>query len=881
MIDFAITFARPAALWLLLAVPVIAILGLTLGNRRRGITRLVVGLRVLVVALLIVALADPLLARGGTDQNTIFVVDRSRSIDEQTAAEATNWVMSAIDGADSGDNVSVVTFGGSPVLAQSPTDAADVGRSWSDASLPDGATDATDISSAIAMARALPMGGSRRVVLLSDGAENAGVALDQAQQAAAEGVPIDVVTLPGVGEGDLRVAGLTAPTSTWQGEPFSVLVSVAASAVGPGTVSLVIDGQVAQQIEATFREGISSFQFDISDLPPGFHSLEAQVASTAVPDRYPENNLLPHAVVVRGAPKVLVVAPEGVDSGALIAALQAQGAETVPALPADVPSQISLLGQYDAIVLDNVPASALTLDQHANIQAVVQMLGRGLIVIGGTSAYGPGGYAGSPLEEVLPVKVRVTEGQERQNVAVLFIVDRSGSMTYDPLGGTSKIDMAKQAIQTAATSLSDGDFVGVLAFDDDQQWIVEMMQITGQPDRDFIITQVDTIEPEGGTEIYPALSLGFDAIKNVDADARHVVLLTDGKSRSGTREAYQKLIDEVITENTTLSTIAIGDDADTELLMFLAEQGGGRYHFTDKPEDIPRITLEEAQSAGNQSVVRGDFRVIQNAPSPIMTNLDPELFPPLQGYDFAEPKPGGQVILTSTRTDPLLAKWQYGLGRVVAWTGDDGADFTLGWQSWEAYGPFWMNVVRWALPDPENRPLLVSAEREGSGTVLSVDALSSPGETDTAFGVTTATVTTLSGATVDVELHQSGPGQYEARLDGQEPGAYLVQVTQQRGSDVIEEMAGFALPPSPELQPATGSQELLHAIAAQTGGRVLSLADAPDVFDAAGLSGTALREYDPIWYIPLVVALVTLLAEIGLRTGVLRELISLLRRSGS
>lgn len=79
-------------------------------------------------------------------------------------------------------------------------------------------------------------------------------------------------------------------------------------------------------------------------------------------------------------------------------------------------------------------------------------------------------------------------------------------------------------------------------------------------------------EPRG-TEIYPALALGFDAIRNVEADVRHIVLLSDGKSRTGTRETYARLIDDVVADRVTLSTIAIGEDADTDLLNFLADQG--------------------------------------------------------------------------------------------------------------------------------------------------------------------------------------------------------------------------------------------------------------------------------------------------------------------
>ena len=82
-------------------------------------------------------------------------------------------------------------------------------------------------------------------------------------------------------------------------------------------------------------------------------------------------------------------------------------------------------------------------------------------------------------------------------------------------------------------------------------------------------------------------------------------------------------------------------------------------------------------------MIRGAFRPIQTAPSPILAAVDPESLPDLAGYDFAEAKPDAQVILTSDREDPVLAKWQYGLGRVIAWTADNGSDLAAPWAMWE------------------------------------------------------------------------------------------------------------------------------------------------------------------------------------------------------
>ncbi len=856
-----LTFARPSALWVLLLLPVVAVLGLTMGVRRRGLPRAALPLRIGVIALLTIALAEPLLTEGGGASSTVFVIDRSKSISDGTASGIDQWLSSALDEAGSNDRAAVVTFGSSADVAATTARAEDVGRDWDG---PEAAErENTDIESALALARTLPLGGSRRIVLASDGAENIGAAMNQAAQAAADGTPIDVLPLDGVGQDDLRVEGAVAPSSVWLGEPVTVLASVVTGGGGDGRLELVVDGTTVQNVEATFAPGITSHSFlPVPDLTPGFHSLTVRVSPTTATDRFVENNEFPLALIVRDAPKLLLVSQPGTDSGRLKAALERRGAVVTSSAPADVSSRLSEISTFDAVLLNNVPAGALSIDQMTALREATRK-GRGLVVLGGTTSYGPGGYAGTILEETMPVTVKVTDGKERQRVAVLIIFDKSGSMSYDPLGGTSKIDMAKEAVRLASQSLANGDEVGILSFNDQQHWVIQLTKIVGPETRSQIEAAIAAVTADGGTEIYPALDVGYDEISQSDAEVRHIILLSDGKSRTGTPESYKRLIES--SSGITLSTIAIGDDADTELMQSLAEWGNGRYHFTDKPEDIPRVTLAEAQSAGSQSVIRGSFQPLYTLPSPIMAGFDPEELPILDGYDFAEAKTNAQVVLTSERDDPILAKWQFGLGRVVAWTADDATDFAIGWQAWPRYDEFWSSLVRWSLPDPENRSIQVSVERDGPEAVVTVNAVGEQGDY-VDLAETRATITSpTGGVAADVPLYQSGPGEYQLRVRAPESGAYQVALTQRRGEEILNELAGFAVPPSPELQPAPNGGALLTALAARTGGRVLSMDEPGSVFAGTAGNGSALRDYRPVWFVPLAAAFALLLIELAVR----------------
>lgn len=861
-----LVWARPGALWLLLLVPLFAALGYWLGVRRGRVARAALLWRLAVVSLLVIGLAEPLVASGAGSGGAVFVVDRSASIGEEARDAADRWLKDALAAAPGTRRAAVVEFGAKPVLTTPPGAAGDlVSSEATDASIDPAFT---DVASALGLARALPLGGGQRIVLLSDGAENIGAAVDQAAQAALEDVPIDVVPLAGVSDADLRVEGLSAPSSAWEGEPITVLAGVETGRAGPATIELLVDGQVKTTTKADLPEGLSSQAFTLDDLSPGFHSLEVRVQGEAEANRRTDDDQLPHGIVVRDRPRILLVVPEGADAGIMRGILERGGSDVTVTAPADIPSRLSELGAWDGFVLDNVPAAALSVDQVAGLREATRSLGRGLVVVGGTSSYGPGGYAGSPLEEALPVTVKVTDGRERQRVALLLIMDKSGSMGYDPLGGKGKIEMAKEAVRLAARALAPGDQIGLLVFNDRQEWIVPLTTIEGESTFTSIDRKISAIEPDGGTEILPALSVGLDAIRNAEADARHIVLLSDGKARTGTRESYQRLLDDALTDRTTLSTIAIGEDADTDLLNFLADEGGGRYHFTTMDEEIPQFTLQEARSAGSQSVIRGAFRPIQVAPSPILAGIDPNTLPDLAGYDFAEAKPDAQVILTSDREDPVLAKWQYGLGRVVAWTADNGSDLAAPWASWDGFDDFWAAAVRWALPDPERRPLTVSTRRDGDDVVLTVAAAGENGDFAD-FLPTFASVKTADGKpVVSQEMTQTAPGEYTLRLPAPAAGAYAVEVRQERQSGSLVETAGITVPPSPETLPSSNGAALLQAIAARTGGQTLSLDDPGAVWNAPTPGGSSLREHRAVWYIPVGLALALFVVDVAVRMGI-------------
>jgi hypothetical protein len=259
-----------------------------------------------------------------------------------------------------------------------------------------------------------------------------------------------------------------------------------------------------------------------------------------------------------------------------------------------------------------------------------------------------------------------------------------------------------------------------------------------------------------------------------------------------------------------------------------------------------------------------------------MTGLDPATLPPLDGYDFTEARPGAQVILVSHRSDPVLAKWQFGLGRVVAWTPDDGADLASQWGGWEKFDQFWAAVLRWTLPDPENRSVSTEISRDGPDVVLSLITSGNISADDYVdLSMLEARITGPGGAVTDnIDLAESGAGQFQVRIRGADAGAYKLELVDAAGVTQPEQY-GFTLPGSPELLPDPGGEKVLAAIAASTGGRVLSLDSPADLFDAPRPGGEVLRTYRPVWSWLAAAALALFLIELTIRLNGVSRLRSL------
>jgi len=404
---------------------------------------------------------------------------------------------------------------------------------------------------------------------------------------------------------------------------------------------------------------------------------------------------------------------------------------------------------------------------------------------------------------------------------MFLVIDRSGSMDIVSGGGgqgsgaATKMAMAREAAIEAVGLLQPEDTLGVIAFDSSLMWVVPPTKLHGPDDIAPIQARLATIKAGGGTSILPALEAAFQAALKSDAPLKHIVLMTDGESND---RGYEELLGRMSAAQVTMSTLAIGSDADTRLLNMLARIGGGRYYFTERSAQIPRITSKETTILTRNAVIEGQVATVVSDPSPILRSISGDL-PNLSGYVATTRKDRAVTALETQRGHPLLAHWQYGLGRVVAWTSQAQQGWASEWSNWQDAPQFWSQAVRWALPAPvqPNFQPSVQVGADGRQVHMTVQALGDDGRFAN-LQDTRATVVSPDGSARELVLAQRGPGLYGVDTRVSTPGQYRVLFKQ----GAREELAAFTTPDSVELHSVGANTPLLEQLAGASGGRALS-----------------------------------------------------------
>ena len=773
--------------------------------------RWALGLRCVLLVMLLVSLTKPTIPRWADRLNVTFLMDMSDSVSLAARESAYRFAVQSAANMQPGDQAGVVVFGEEAIVDQPLRATAKLERPQAQVG-----GRGTNLAQALQLGLATaPPGQANRFVLLTDGRQNQGNALAVAQAAKDAGADIYYVPAPLTFPQEVVVESMVLPQEVKFGEPFQAKVVAWSQAETQGRLSLYRNAEFLGSQVVRLSPGKNVFTYRQSLEQSGIHVYQAALDVDG--DTIEENNRAVGTLVVRGRPQVLLAEKDRNQAQALAAALRSQHVDVTVVEADKIPKDMAGLQKYDGLILSNVSSLKMTKKQMENIRDYVREQGGGLVMLGGEESFGLGGYYRTPIEEALPVTMEVKQKIEIPSLAVVLSIDRSGSMAMTTDEKVTKLDIAKEAAHLVVDLLDDRNEVGVMSWDTEFIWDAPVKPAR---DKQGIHHAISTIKAGGGTDGYPALKEAYQILFDRPALLKHVIFLSDGQM---TRGDFSGLLRRMAKDKITVSTVAIGKDADVPLMVDVAKWGRGRFYYTEDDSTIPRIFTLETQLASKASLVEQPFKATVASPAhEAIQEIDWKEAPPLGGYVATSMKSSADLVLMTHQEDPLLATWRYGLGRSVAFTSDAKPKWGVLWVRWGGFNKFWSQVTRWTLRTGTRSDTVATVSRSDNVGEVLVDAIDPKGEfinfLDTQVGVVSPDKT----RTV-VDLEQIGPGRYRGRFPASQEGVYLVGMAQRRADQMVgSQLAGLVVPYGQEFRDLGVDETLLRELSELTGGGMLT-----------------------------------------------------------
>lgn len=780
-------------LWLLLLIPAAGYLLLTGWSRFQKAStlyRLSFILRIMSVVLLIFALASPAIHRPVDEEQIIFLWDRSASMaaSEKDIEQQLNQVL-----AGSGDHQStgVFTFAEdfqSLLPLSSENDLLPAERA-------DNKDGHTDIAQALELAaNSGEKSLATRIVLLSDGNETRSSVLESLDRISNDRLSIDVLPIEPPAGNEATLSEFQTPAQAFKGEELNFSMIIEADQRSSGEIVLSANDREIDRIDVELDEGRNILTHNFTADDEGLLKFDAAIEIEG--DGFLQNNRLTSLTEVEGPPEVLIVSGEGQSPIAGLADQDNLRIEEIS--PSGLPSNLSSILAYDAVIFDNVSGTDVGEQTMAVIEQAVKEFGMGFMMVGGDQSFGLGGYFKTPIEKLLPVEMEVKGKHELPSLGLVIVMDRSGSMAGQ------KMELAKEAAARSVELLREDDVVGVIAFDDKPWEIVPTQKLE---DREQAIEDILSVAPGGGTEIYSSLAEAYSQLEDLDLQRKHIILLTDGQS--STQNDYNGLIEDGLSDKITLSTVAIGQDADRALLETLADTGTGRFYDVVDATTIPAILSRETVMMSRTYIVDEPFYPLfyESAWSPLVE----EGVPQMNSYIATTAKDTARIVAESEQQDPVLAEWNYGLGKSVAFTSGSGA-WSGEFQNWSNWPAFWNRSVSQILPSFTEAPFTISRKDQGVYTIEDPSQNSA---------ILNAVVINEKGEELPVQTEPVAPGIIDVHLD-EEPGLVFFSILNETGAAY---RTGITIPYGAEYRSEPADTQLLTALAARSGGEVLESLD--------------------------------------------------------
>jgi len=828
-------FEQPQWLWLCALVPVLVVASLRslagLDPARR-IAALIV--RSALVVLVAVCLAHVRHVQRSDDLTVLFLMDRSYSVQEKQTAQE-EFIRQVATDMPADDRIGLIDFARNAYLQQLPLSGYYVppGRL---PIMPN--TDRTDVAAALRLAMAMfPHDTTKRVVLMSDGNDNMGDVLTEARRAKADGIPVDVVPLWYRHQNEVYFDRMIAPAYAEPGEQLPIRMVIHSYQRVGGTIDVYQNEQLVNLPEASrhveLAPGKSTFYIKLPVHESGAQTIRAVFhPDNERLDAVALNNSASAFTFVSGKSRALVISDNPAHDRVLVEAMRRESVLVDLKATADL-GEFGLLQMlnYATIVLSNVPAAAFTQQQQEELAIYVRDMGSGLIMLGGDQSFGAGGWIGTPVEEIMPVSFEIKHKKVIPCGALVLIMHSCEI----PRGNYWGKEMAKKSVDT----ISSRDLIGILAYSFSPGGATWEVPLSENANKAAVKAAIDKMQigdmPDFDSTMHMALRELITG-RGRDAAQKHVIILSDGDAQPPS----PRLLADYVANKITVSTIAIGWGAHVmqSTMQSIASQTGGKFYQARNPKQLPQIFVKESSVVRRPLIVDEAFQPqILHAYSELLSGIDAsEPLPPLRGMVLTSAKPSPNVFVPIIRAtddgeDPVLAHWQAGLGKSVAFTSGYWPVWGDAWTQWSKFAKFWAQLIRWTMRQESPANFDTYTKIEGNRGRIVIDALDKDASYLNNLQLT-AKIIGPDNKPIPLSFTQRGPGNYQAEFDVETAGQYLTSVQIEDDEHYLGTVrTGLSVPFSPEYRDLVPNEPLLRQLAEITDGRYLDMeADSKTVF---------------------------------------------------
>lgn len=870
---FPMSFERASTLWLL--PPAFA---LVFWLSRRSLAGLSPGrwwaaniTRCVVLLLLLLAMAGAQWNRRHDALSVIYVVDQSRSIPEKLKQDSWMFVRETSRDIRPEDRTGLLSFDADSYIEQLPQKPGPDGGLHVDRLSPPLRADRTDLAQAMRMAMAMfPQDTAKRMVVLTDANQTQGDVLTEIRTAAANNIAVDVVPLRYKHRNEVMFEKLQAPAYAHLHDQIPLKLLLRSERPTTGRIMLYHDGvpvdPTGKGHRVELQPGVNPLTIRLALHHTGAHKFEARFEpDDPTADEIVQNNVARAFTNVEGEATVLYLHHPGGDEShrleddqPLIAALESERIRVVTASAAEADMDPARLQQYSAVILANVPADAFNETQHRSLASYVRDLGGGLIMVGGDDSYGAGGWQGSAVEDVMPVRFDVDETKQIPRGALVVIMHACEM----PQGNMWTTETCLAALKT----LSRLDYFGVVDWTArGYDWAIPLRLAD---DKKGVERQIRKMQSSDMPDYHQPMDIALTGLKaRTDASQKHVIMISDGDASAPS----PALLNKYRGAKVTVSTVSVFPHGNREIatLKDIAHRTGGKYHAIANSGDekkLPQIFIKEAKIVRRPLIREAQFQPKRrSALSEILDGITGDL-PTLNGYVVTTPRSPAEIDLplVSDKGDPILAHWQRGLGRTVAFTSGWWTHWCGDWPSWPGYSKLWAQAVRWCMSQGSAANFEVMTRIEGDVGKVVIEALNK----ETAylnFLQIQGNVLGPDGRARSIQLEQTGPGRYEADFPVSDSGTYLVNVHAAGGDEKPALIrTGVSVSYSQEFRQLGANETLLRQMADLAAfGRLLEgPTDQTPIFEH-NLPETV--SHQPIWHMLLALTVALFLIDVAVR----------------